>query len=151
MGSRSRNRIGSALISTLRLDKPRLFPFSGKAHWEMLSLMAIADGAIEAMILRRAETLRHPPERSDTFIGKQKDRIARCLDQVEAAIPLLHDTPPDMRHISTAVACGFMDFRYAQDDWRKDRPHLANWYKSFAQRPSMMRTQPGETPQRSPK
>jgi glutathione S-transferase len=56
-----------------------------------------------------------------------------------------------MRHISTAVACGFMDFRYAQDDWRKNRPHLTEWYESFAQRPSMMRTRPGETPQRSPK
>ena len=134
-----------------RLDKPRLFPFSGKAHWEMLSFMAIADGAIEAMILRRAETLRHPPERSDAFIGKQRDRIARCLDRVEVAIPVLQDCEPDMRHISAAVACGFMDFRYAQDDWRQGRPQLAHWYEIFAQRPSMSRTMPGETPQHSPK
>lgn len=134
-----------------RLGKPRLFPFSGKQHWEMLSLMAIADGAIEAMILRRAETLRHPPERSDAFIGKQRDRIARCLDRVEAAIPVLQDCEADMRHISAAVACGFMDFRYGQDDWRKGRPQLTNWYEAFAQRPSMMRTAPGETPQHSPK
>lgn len=133
-----------------RLDKPRLFPFSGKTHWEMLRVMAIADGAIEAMILRRAETLRHPAERSDAFIGKQQDRIARCLDQLETAVPMLHDSAPDMRHISTAVACGFMDFRYGRDDWRKGRPQLTGWYESFAQRPSMTRTTPGETPQQAP-
>jgi glutathione S-transferase len=133
------------------LDRPQLFPFSGKAHWEMLRLLAIADGAIEAMILRRAETLRHPPERSDDFIAKQRDRIARCLDQIEIAMPLFADAAPDMRHIAAAIACSYMDFRYTQDDWRKGRAHLARWYKDFSQRPSMMRTVPGETPQRDPK
>lgn len=133
------------------LDPPQLFPFSGKAHWEMLRLLAIADGAIESMILRRAETLRHPPERSDDFIGKQRDRIARCLDQIEIAVPALQDSALDMRHIAAGIACSYMDFRYQPDEWRKSRPHLAHWYESFSQRASMQRTQPGETPQAGPK
>jgi len=133
------------------LDAPRLFPFSGKAHWEMIRFLAIADGAIESMILRRAETLRHPPERSDDFIGKQRDRIARCLDAVERDVSALRDAALDMRHIAVGVACGFMDFRYGQDEWRTSRPQLAQWYEDFSQRPSMQRTQPGETPQSDPK
>jgi glutathione S-transferase len=132
-------------------DRPQLFPFSGKAHWEMIRLLAIADGAIESMILRRAETLRHPPERSDNFIGKQRERTARCLDEIEIAVPALRDATVDMRHIATGVACSFMDFRYGQDEWRKSRPQLTRWYEDFAQRPSMKRTQPGETPQTAPK
>ena len=133
------------------VDKPRLFPFSGKAHWEMLGLLAIADGAIEAMFLRRAETLRHRPERSGRFIGKQRDRIARCLDQVELAVPTLDRTALNMTHIASGIACSYMDFRYGQDDWRKGRPQLSRWHADFAQRPSMARTRPGETPQRNPK
>jgi glutathione S-transferase len=132
------------------VEKPRLFPFSGKAHWEMLRLLAIADGAIEAMILRRAETLRHPPERSNDFIGKQRDRIARCLDQIELAVPTWREDAPDMRHIASGIACGYMDFRYRQDDWRSGRPLLARWFEQFARRPSMTRTLPGETPQHDP-
>jgi glutathione S-transferase len=132
------------------LEEPRLFPFSGKAQWEMIRLLAIADGAIESMILRRAETLRHPPERSDNFIGKQRERIARCRDTLEIAIPALSESAIDMRHISTAIACGFMDFRYGQDEWRTSRPQLAHWYETFSQRPSMKRTRPGETPQSDP-
>lgn len=133
------------------LPAPRLFPFSGKAHWEMLRVLAIADGAIEAMILRRAETLRHPPERSEDFIGKQRDRIARCLHQVELALPAFAAAAIDMRHIAAAVACSYMDFRYRQDRWRDGNPALASWYGEFSKRPSMQRTLPGETPQRDPK
>jgi glutathione S-transferase len=132
------------------LDQPRLFPFSGRGHWEMLSLLAVADGAIEAMILRRAETLRRPPERSEDFIGKQRDRIARCLDRVELAVPALNRDALNAAHIAAGVACGYMDFRYPEDDWRKGRPELARWYQTFAQRPSMIRTLPGETPQGDP-
>jgi glutathione S-transferase len=132
------------------LEKPRLFPFSGKAHWEMLRLLAIADGAIEAMILRRAETLRHPPERSDNFIGKQRNRIARCLNQIELAVPKLREDALNMTHVASAIACSYMDFRYTQDDWRSGRPLLAHWFEQFAKRPSMTRTLPGETPQRDP-
>jgi glutathione S-transferase len=129
------------------MDKPTLFPFSGKAHWQMLRLLAIADGAIEAMILRRAETLRHAPARSEDFIGKQRDRIARCLDQLELAVPALGRDALNMTHIASGVACSYMDFRYPQDAWRHGRPQLARWYAGFAQRPSMTRTVPGETPQ----
>lgn len=132
------------------LDRPRLFPFTGKAHWEMLRLLAIADGALEAMILRRAETLRHPPERSNDFIGKQRDRIARCFDQIEQAVPAFETSPVNLMHIAAGIACSYMDFRYADDGWRNGRPQLARWSESFAQRPSMMKTAPGETPQRDP-
>ncbi|MGD9920633.1 MAG: glutathione S-transferase family protein [Pseudorhodoplanes sp.] len=129
------------------LETPRLFPLSGKPHWEMLRVLAIADGAIEAMILRRAETLRHPPERSEDFIGKQRARIARCLDEVEKSLPAFRESAVDMRHISIAIACSYMDFRYEADHWRNGRPVLAAWHERFSQRPSMTRTQPGETPQ----
>ena len=133
------------------LDTPRLFPLSGKAHWQMIRILAIADGAIESMILRRAETLRHPPERSDNFIGKQRERTARCLDELEKAVSSFRNAAVDMRHIATGVACGFMDFRYGPDEWRKSRPQLSHWYEAFSQRLSMTRTQPGETPQVDPK
>jgi glutathione S-transferase len=130
------------------LDRPRLLPESGVERLEAMRLVAVGDGAIEAMILRRAETLRHPPERSDDFIGKQRDRIARCFDEIEHRIDHLNG-PVDLAQICAGVGCSYMDFRYPEDGWRDNHPRLAEWFAVFAARPSMTATEPAETPQKA--
>ena len=37
---------------------------------------------------------------------------------------------------------GYLDLRYAGDDWRNRRPALAAWYGTVAKRPSMTATGP---------
>ena len=64
-----------------------------------LRLWGIADGVLEAMIARRAETLRTGPERSKDFIQKQRERISRCFDSFD-------------------VSC--LEFTWTADDWRND-------------------------------
>jgi len=49
---------------------------------------------------------------------------------------------PDIGQIAVAVALGYRDFRFADDDWRPRRPKLAAWYATFAERPSMRATAP---------
>jgi glutathione S-transferase len=46
--------------------------------------------------------------------------------------------------IATGVALAYLDFRHSQMQWRTGRERLASWYFSFAQRPSMLATQPPE-------
>ena len=41
-----------------------------------------------------------------------------------------------------ACALGWLDFRYNDDNWRKNRPNLARWYTKFLARPSMQATMP---------
>jgi glutathione S-transferase len=128
--------------------EPRLLPPSGLARRRCIRLLGIADGALEAMIARRAELLRDGKERSADFVAKQRDRIARCLDAIEREIDAL-DGDLTLAQISAGIACSYMDFRYPADRWRTGRPRLARWYEAFAARPSMMQTLPAETPQRS--
>lgn len=127
--------------------KPTLLPRSGPERWKAVRALAIADGAIEAMIARRAESLRKGAEKSQDFLGKQRDRIARCLDTIEREITAL-ETGLTLAHISTGIGCGYMDFRYPEDNWRNGRPRVAEWYQNFAVRPSMVKTVPAETPER---
>ena len=108
--------------------------------------MAIANGVIEAQIMRRAETLRSERKRSDDFIAKMRDRTFRCFAALEQQLPTF-GTTFDLAQITTAVACGYDDWRYGPD-WRGEAPKLAAWYDSVAQRPSMTATSPAETPQR---
>ena len=130
------------------VEGPRLIPEAGRERWQCIRLIGIADGALEAMIARRAELLRPPAEQSADFVIKQRERIARCLDTLEREFDWLEGTFT-LAQIGAAVACGYMEFRYREDQWRTCRPRLAAWYDVFAKRPSMLETIPAETPQTS--
>lgn len=123
----------------------RLLPAQGAARWQILSQTAIAAGALEAQISRRAELLRTSDQSAD-FIEKMKVRALRCFAALDNEVASFKDAP-DLAQITIGAACGFADFRYAQDDWRQVAPRLASWYKTFSQRPSMLATEPAETPQ----
>jgi glutathione S-transferase len=124
----------------------RLLAREGAARWRALATIAIANGVLEAQIMRRAELLRADKERSDDFIAKMRDRELRCLAALETHLPAFGATF-DLAQITTAVACGYDDWRYGPD-WRGAAPKLAAWYDQVVQRPSMKATEPSETPQR---
>lgn len=123
----------------------RLLPRDGAARWHALAVISVAGGIIEAQISRRAELLRLEHERSNDFIGKMQDRQLRCLEALEKQVPDF-GADFDLAQITTAVACGYEDWRYGTE-WRAGAPKLAAWYDAVAQRPSMRTTQPAETPQ----
>jgi glutathione S-transferase len=123
----------------------RLLAREGAARWQALAAMAIASGILEAQIMRRAELLRSDKERSNDFIAKMRDRELRCFAALEGHLPTFGPTF-DLAQITTAVACGYDDWRYGSD-WRGAAPKLADWYDSVAARPSMKATSPAETPQ----
>jgi glutathione S-transferase len=126
--------------------KPDLIPGDTDADLPLLRLWGLGDGAIEAMIAARAESLRSGAERSCEFIRKQMDRIARCFDSFDFNV-LQGFRQPTIAHLTAAIACGYMDFRFPDEDWRSKRLRLADWYEQFSRRQSMMMTRPAETPQ----
>lgn len=142
--------IGESTLALMHLDEVagggRLIP-AGDDKWRMWSLYAIADGMIEAQVGSRAELLRPASVRSDDYLAKQRVRIARCLDAIEARAAEL-DGPLDLAQIAAGVACGYQDWRDWLEDFRPHRPALAAWYASFARRPSMQATAPQDTPER---
>jgi len=125
----------------------RLLAREGQARWQALAAMALANSVLEAQIMRRAETLRSDKERSDDFIAKMRDRTDRCFAALEKDHLPGFGSTFDLAQITTAVACGYDDWRYGPD-WRSAAPKLAPWYDQVAQRPSLKATYPAETPQR---
>ena len=127
----------------------RIIP-PGRAAWGMWSIYAVADGLIEAQVAMRAELLRPAENRSEGFLAKQRDRIARCFDRLEECVGDLACAPgdtPDLAMIAAGVACGYQDWREWLFDFREGRPGLAAWAAGFSERPSMAGTTPSETPQ----
>jgi len=56
----------------------------GEAQCAMWSMYGIADGIIEAQIGMRGELLRPQKEQSPEYLRKQRERIERCFDAMEA-------------------------------------------------------------------
>jgi glutathione S-transferase len=125
-------------------DGPRAFPASGPARWVALRLQALADGILEAAVLRRYEEMRPSERQSAEWIERQKRKVTRGLDALESDVGTLADPtgPLSIGDVSVACMLGYLDLRYGNDAWRTARPALAAWYARAAARPSMRATAP---------
>lgn len=123
-------------------DGKSVIPATGAGRWKALRREALADGILDAAVGRRYETFLRPKEfQWDGWIDGQRDKFVRGLDQFEQEAASFGDTV-DIGTIAAACACGYMDFRYADERWRDTRPTLATWYETFSQRPSIATTAP---------
>ena len=121
----------------------KLFPPAGPARWKALRHQALADGMMDAAVLRRYETLRPQGAQSQDWDGKNKRVVARSLDQLEAeAAAGQLEGPLDIGKIAVGCILGYLDFRFAAERWRQGRPKLAAWYEKLAQRKSFLDTVP---------
>lgn len=121
-----------------------LIPAEGPERWRTLNLQALADGIMDSAVSRNIEFRIRPEElRWDGWHTRQKAKIERALDTLEnqAAAGKL-DGPVDLGSIAVGCALGYLDLRFAADDWRSGCPALSAWYEGFAQRPSMQATVP---------
>jgi glutathione S-transferase len=125
-------------------DGAKLFPPTGPVRWTALRRQALADGLLDAALLRRYESMRPANEQSPGWDAKQKTIIGRALDVLEAEADRFGDPagPVDIGLIAIGCALGYLDFRFARDEWRYGRPKLARWFDGFAKRPSMAATTP---------
>jgi len=123
-------------------DGEKLFPAAGPARWQALRRQALCDGVLDAAILRMLEgRLREEGMRSEKWTNRQAAAVGRALDALENEADSLADDLT-IGHIAIGVTLGYLDFRYADENWRGDHPALADWYEDFAERPSMMATIP---------
>jgi glutathione S-transferase len=129
-----------------RLAGGRLIPAEGRAHWKALSLEALGDGIMEAISAIRVDRAFHPDGASKAWHDRQILKVVQGLDALEAeAAGGGFAGPLTIGQITAAVLCGYIDFTFAECDWRAGRPALAAWYEHFSKRPSMTRTVPRQS------
>ena len=125
-------------------DGRPLFPREPEDRWRTLRLHALADGILDAAVTRFIEGARRPAElRWSEWDARQRAKIGRALDSLEGEAASL-DGPLDIGQIALGCALGYLDFRFAAEDWRSAHPKLAAWYEAFAERASMQATIPQE-------
>lgn len=116
----------------------------GAQRWTLLRRLQLAEGVLDAAVAMRMEKAVRPPEFVyQGWIDRQTAAINRALDALDnEAAELLHEGAIRTVEIAVGAALGYLDFRHPQLEWRSGRERLASWYFSFAQRPSMLATQP---------
>jgi glutathione S-transferase len=120
----------------------KLFPAAGARRFKALRLQALGDGMLDAALLARYETAMRPENlRWPEWVEGQKRKFAQGLDALEKEVADLGGGL-NIGQVAVACALGYLDFRYADMNWRKGRPKLAAWYAKFAQKKSMQATQP---------
>jgi len=119
---------------------PKLHPAEPKARLVALRRQALGDGFLDLLVLLRDERLRANP--SEVHKASAAARKAAVLDALEREADALNASPFGIGHIAIGCALSYLDFRYADEDWRKPHPRIAAWHAGFAARPAVRATEP---------
>lgn len=114
----------------------KLIPATGPERWSALTLQALADGMMEAVLRWMEERNRPEAERRLGHLNGMRAKIDAALAQLEAAPP----SGVTVGTIALGSALAHLDFRFPEAPWRPDRPALTAWFEAFAARPSMRAT-----------
>lgn len=110
----------------------RLFP-EGEARFAVLRDQTLADGIMDAAILRVYEKRFKAPEfRDPAWDAYQGAKMSRGLAHFEANTPAAPAATSDVTAAAITLACtlGYLDMRFA-GEWRKDHPGLVSWLDAF--------------------
>jgi glutathione S-transferase len=121
-------------------DAPKLFPADPKARLAALRRQALGDGFLDLLILLRDERMRAQP--SDAHLVSAAVRKRAVLDHLEQEAAALIAAQFSIGHVAIGCSLSYLDFRYADENWREGHSRLAAWHATFAARPSVRATEP---------
>jgi glutathione S-transferase len=123
-----------------------LFPPAFPERLVALRRQALGDGMLDTMLTWRGEQLRPSERRSGKHVDAWRLKTVMSVELLEDEADGLGGSPFSIGHIALGVALGYVDFRFAELAWREGHPRLAQWYETFAARPSVVANQPVDEP-----
>ncbi|MBT9459550.1 MAG: glutathione S-transferase N-terminal domain-containing protein [Burkholderiaceae bacterium] len=126
----------------------KLMPERGRERIEVRTWEALADGLLDASILARLEQTwggRTEEQRSQVWVDRQMGKISAALKAMSQGLGEKNWCSGNhfsLADVAVGCALGYLDFRFAQIDWRGDHPNLAKLYEKLAQRQSFIDTRP---------
>jgi glutathione S-transferase len=113
-----------------------LFPEKGEARWQALRLHALADGLSDAAITVRRESRRLAGLQWADWAEAHARKLEQTYDLMAGDADVLSSSVT-IGHVALATALEWIAFRKVGPDFRQGRSRLADWYDTFARRPSM--------------
>lgn len=124
----------------------KLIPGTGRERAEVKTWEALADGLLDACVLARLEATwagRREGERSQAWIDRQMKKVHDSLQAMSTGLadkPFCSGVHFSLSDVAVGCALGYLDFRFAQIDWRARHANLARLQEKLMQRPSFIDT-----------
>ena len=124
----------------------RLIPDDNRERFAVRRWEALADGALDAGLLIRYESLRPKKEQSKTWTDKQTGKLKRGLAMIAAELgekPWCHGDRYSLADIAVGCCLGWVEFRKPGGvNWRAEYPNLDRFYNKLMERPAFAETAP---------
>ena len=124
-------------------DGARYFPAAGPARWTALQRQSLADGMLAILLIWRQERMKAPGQQLPDWLAAFATKIGASLARLEAGAEALRDGH-DIGHVTIGCMLSYLDYRFADLDWRAGHPALAAWHATFEQRPAVIATRPDD-------
>jgi glutathione S-transferase len=124
-----------AYLDTLHTG-PKLLP-DGEARLTSLRRHALGNGMLDIGLAAIGERFRPVERRSEPHLALWRLKLRACVDALEQEAAVLAREPFDVGQLVIGIALGYLDFRFADENWREGHPALAAWHASFNARPSV--------------
>ncbi|POP45296.1 glutathione S-transferase [Superficieibacter electus] len=123
---------------------PALIPREPQAALRIRQLEALADGIMDAALVSVREQTRPVAQQSPEELLRQREKISRGLDALEAYLVDGTLKTDDVNLATIAIACAidYLNFRRVSPGWCVDRPQLVTLVETLFQRESFARTEP---------
>ena len=112
-----------------------------KNYWQVMSIISIANGLMQAVLERKTELIRPSNEQSKNFIKKQEVRVIRTIDWLEKNWNNFENNKISIDQISIACALEYTKFRFT-DTWVNNCKNLNTWLEEFNKNSFMQLTIP---------
>jgi glutathione S-transferase len=120
----------------------KLFPAAPAERWPALRWQAFGNNMLDNLVPWRNERLRPQAQQSPETLAAFELKIRNAVAMLDAEAEALGKAKVGIGHVTIAVALGYIDFRFADLNWRDGHPRTAAWHESFSKRPSMQATVP---------
>jgi glutathione S-transferase len=87
----------------------------------------LGDGMLSVLLIWRQERMKTPAQQLDSWLQAFALKIGTALDRLEDEAPALADSGFDIGHLTLGCTLSYLDYRFADLDWRAGRPQLASW------------------------
>jgi glutathione S-transferase len=126
----------------------KLIPPTGRERIEVRTWEALSDGLLDASIAARMEATwagRSAEQRSQAWIDRNMSRVSTALVAMSQGLgdkPFCAGNHFTLADVAVGCALGYLDFRYAQIDWRAAHPNLGKLHDKLAARASFIDSAP---------
>lgn len=118
-----------------------LFPPPGPERWDALMWHSAASGLTDVLILWRNEREKPPSAQTPEWLAAFALKTRSTLAFLQAERSRFDAASFGIGHIAIGCCLAYMDFRFADLDWRSAHPDLKAWFDDFTARPSFKATE----------